>query len=78
MNNTLTAVSSCGEGGRSVPSWMEDGECDVIASATAQVSDGVAVSCNGATGASLSIDTGDTGEGELKTASIKNRRWIMG
>ena len=30
---------------------MEDGECDVIASA----SDGVAVSCDGATGASLSI-----------------------
>ena len=34
---------------------MEDCECDVIASATAQVSDGVAVSCDGTTGASLSI-----------------------
>ena len=51
----LTIISGCGEGGGSVPSWIKDGECDVIASATAQVSDGVAVSCDGATGTSLSI-----------------------
>ena len=51
----LTTISGRGEGGGSVPSWMEDCECDVIASATAQVSDGVAVSCDGATGASLSM-----------------------
>ena len=51
----LTIISGCGESGGSVPSWMEDCECDVIASATAQVSDGVAVSCDGATGTSLSI-----------------------
>ena len=52
---TLTIISGCGEGGGSVPSWMEDCECDVIASATAQVSDDVAVSCDGATSASLSL-----------------------
>ena len=52
---TLTIISGCGEGGGSVPSWMEDCECDVIASATAQVSYGVAISCDGATGASLSL-----------------------
>ena len=51
----LTIISGCGEGGGSVPSWMEDCECDVIASATAQVSDGVAVSCDEATGVSLSL-----------------------
>ena len=54
---------------------MEDGECDVIASA----SDCVAVSCDGATGASLSIadcssplvsqspaDPRGTGQGEVE------------
>ena len=50
-----TTISGCGKGGGNVPSWMEDCECDVIASATAQVSDGVAVSCDEATGDSLSI-----------------------
>ena len=55
MKIRLNITSGCGEGGGSVPSWMEDCECDVIASATAQVSDGVAVSCDGATGASLSL-----------------------
>ena len=53
--NSFKTKCGCGESGGSVPSWMEDCECDVIASATAQVSDGVAVSCDEATGASLSI-----------------------
>ena len=52
----LTIISGSSEGGRSVSSWMEDCECNVISSATAQVSDGVAVvSCDAATGASLSL-----------------------
>ena len=51
----LTIISGCCEGGGSIPSWMEDCECDVVAKATAQVSDGVAVSCDEATGASFSL-----------------------